>query len=93
MVVDDPAFAIGTVIKLPHSMLAEERQIVHDLFEILLRPVLLPLAEIGPARHSRSLPVSLFIRHQGTRVRCDANRPRVHRILSLPLGSFHSCQG
>lgn len=63
MAVDDAALAIGSLIKFPDAMLAEQRQIVHDLFQVLAAPDLFFLADLRtPSHDAGMLSYSLFIR-------------------------------
>lgn len=63
MAVDDAALAIGSFIKFADAMLAEQREVMHDLFQVLTIPDLLFLADLRtPGHHAGMLPYSLFIR-------------------------------
>src|SRR5579859_3338993 len=62
MAVDDVALAISTLIKLPHSVLAKQRQIVHDLLEICFGPGVVFFSHIRPPSHEKILSFSLFVR-------------------------------
>ena len=69
MGVDDGAFAVGSLIELPHSVLTEEREIVEHFVQVFASPDLFPLPEIRPARHNKSiLALSLFVRYEIERV-------------------------
>ena len=61
MAVDNVALAVGPLIKLPHSVLAEQRQIVHDLLEIVLGPGVAFFSHIRPPRHKNDLTIFRFL--------------------------------
>ena len=69
--VDDGALPVGTLIDLPHTVLAQNGHLAHDLLEILSAPDLFLLAEIRTpghterfykVRHLFATPVSLNLR-------------------------------
>lgn len=49
--VDDAAFAIRAVVKLSHTMLTQERKVVHDLIQVLAGPDLFFVAGIRTTCH------------------------------------------
>lgn len=49
--VDNGAFSISTLVELAHTVLAEQRQVMHDFLKIFARPGLCRLAEIRAACH------------------------------------------
>ena len=63
MAVDDAALAIGSLIEFPDTMLAEQRKIVHDFFQVLPAPDLLLLPDLRtPSHDTGMLAYSLFLR-------------------------------
>ena len=63
MTVDDGAFAVSPLIELAHTVLAQQRQIVHDFLKVFARPGLSGFAEIRAACHNGiSVACSPFVR-------------------------------
>lgn len=63
MAIDDAALPVGTLIEFAHSVLAEQREIVHDFLELFTRPDLFLLADLWTPRHGNGmLPFSPFLR-------------------------------
>jgi len=63
MTVDDAALPIGPVVKFPHAMLTEKREIVHDFLQVFTAPDFFFLADLRTPCHGHAIVAySSFVR-------------------------------
>lgn len=60
MTVDDGAFAMGALVELADTMLAQEREGVHDFVEGFAVPGFVFFAELGTAGHGWQFSIFAF---------------------------------
>lgn len=66
---DNATLAIGAIVKLTHSVLTEQREIVHDLSQVLAAPEFFFVAGIRTAcRGFGTVTYSLFVRHNDSAI-------------------------
>jgi hypothetical protein len=77
MGIDDVALAVRPLIELADPVFTQEREIVHDLFQILAGPDFFPFPKIRPSCHNKKHS-TVFAFYSPTK---DAEFPRIPRRL------------
>ncbi len=60
LAIDDAAFAVGTFVEFANAVFAEQREVAHDLFQILAAPNFFFLAGIRAACHKGEISIFAF---------------------------------